>query len=120
MRIALIVALAGLTAACTTPAQQCRLDATRDLRGLDRMIAETTRDVERGYRLVEIRTPFALGVFACFGPEAARLCADDSVPPYRHERLNVPAERAKLQSLVAQRAEADARARRALETCPQA
>ena len=115
------LAALALMAACATPAQQCRIDATRDLRQLDTMIAQSRQDLARGYHLIERPNPIQFGVFACFSPEDALFCAgDDAFPRYRREPLNRPAEAAKLASLVAQRAAAEDRARRALAACPQA
>ena len=45
-----------LLAACGTPQEQCIQRETRDLRTLDRLIAETEGNIERGYALVEVRT----------------------------------------------------------------
>jgi len=45
-----------LLAACGTPQEQCIQRETRDLRTLDRLIAETEDNIERGYALVEVRT----------------------------------------------------------------
>lgn len=49
-------ALLFLLAACGTPQEQCILRETRDLRTLDRLIAETEANIERGYALVEVQT----------------------------------------------------------------
>lgn len=115
-----ILALAALAAlsACT-PAEVCRIDATRDLSALDRQIRETEEGISKGYRLVQINTPPHGTFFGCLG-ETSPLCFDDDwSPTYRHERLNIPAERAKLASLRTQRAAAEERARRDLAACPQ-
>lgn len=45
-----------LLAACGTPQEQCVQRETRDLRTLDRLIAETQANIERGYALVEVQT----------------------------------------------------------------
>lgn len=45
-----------LLAACGTPQEQCVQRETRDLRTLDRLIAETEANIERGYALVEVQT----------------------------------------------------------------
>lgn len=112
--------LAATLAACS-PAEQCRLEATRDLRVLDRMIAENRADLNRGYRLIRIDSPFQVGLFGCFGPsEAFPFCYDDAVPRYRREALNRPAEEAKLASLVAQRRTVERQTQQALAVCPQA
>jgi hypothetical protein len=116
----LALGLAALLAACS-PAEQCRLDATRDVRLLDRMIAETRTDLGRGYRLIPIEDPFQIGLFGCFEPsEIFAFCRDDAVPRYRRQALNRPAEEAKLASLLAQRRTVEVRTQQALADCPQA
>lgn len=45
-----------LLAACGTPQEQCIQRETRDLRTLDRLIAETEANIARGYALVEVQT----------------------------------------------------------------
>ena len=112
--------LLALICACS-PAEQCRLDASRELRQLDRQIAETRTDLARGYRLVPVENPFQIGLFGCLGrTDVFGFCADDLPPQYRRVRLNIPAEQAKLASLQSQRREAEARTARALAQCPQA
>ncbi len=50
------LAILLLLAACGTPQEQCIQRETRDLRTLDRLIAETEANIERGYALVEVQT----------------------------------------------------------------
>lgn len=44
----------ALLAACGTPQERCIARETRDLRILDRLIAETEADLKRGYALEEV------------------------------------------------------------------
>jgi len=104
--------------ACS-PGEQCRIAASRDLNTLDRMIAETEQSIARGFRVVEVENPFRIGLTLCLDPtDTSRLCARDEGPTYRHERINIPAERAKLASLQAQRADLAPRTVAALAACP--
>jgi hypothetical protein len=50
------LAILFFLAACGTPQEQCIQRETRDLRTLDRLIAETEANIERGYALVEVQT----------------------------------------------------------------
>lgn len=54
-RLALLSVLA-LLAACGTPQERCIARETRDLRILDRLIAETDANIARGYALEEFTT----------------------------------------------------------------
>lgn len=115
-----------LLVACLSPVEQCRLNATAELRRLDRMIGQTREDIQRGYRLIPVADPFGgpfrQGPFICLDDSDAFGCFDDrwDYPRYRREAVNRRAEQAKLDSLIAQRAEAEARARRAIAACGQA
>ncbi|MGQ0564406.1 MAG: hypothetical protein ACT4OK_04970 [Gemmobacter sp.] len=51
-RIVLFAAL-GVMTACGTPQEMCILRETRDLRTLDRLIAETEGNISRGYAIQE-------------------------------------------------------------------
>lgn len=51
-RIVILAALA-LLASCATPQEQCINRETRDLRVLDRLIAETEGNIARGYAIEE-------------------------------------------------------------------
>lgn len=50
----LIPSLLVLLAACGTPQEQCINAGTRDLRTVDRLIAETEGNLDRGYALEEV------------------------------------------------------------------
>ena len=53
LRLALALLLVALVAACGTPQEQCIRAATRDVRTLDRLIAETEANLARGYTYEE-------------------------------------------------------------------
>ncbi len=110
-------ALAAVLAACTDPASQCRLDATRDLRVLDRQIAQAEEDIRYGYRLEVVESPFRIGMTLCLGARDSVFCDDDG-PSYRRVPINIPAERARPASLRQQRAAEAPRAQAALARCP--
>lgn len=106
-------------AACATPAQQCRIDATRGLARLDRMIATSEASIARGYRLIPV--PHSDDLLDCVlhDDEPMGLCIGESErPDYLREEINIPAEQAKLASLRQQRAAEAQRAAAALALCP--
>ena len=49
-----VLPLLVLLAACGTPQEQCIRAGTRDLRTLDRLIAETEGNLDRGYALEDV------------------------------------------------------------------
>jgi hypothetical protein len=111
-------------AACASPAQVCRSNATRDLARLDRMIAETEDSLARGYRLIRIPDSgddFLDCVLDDDEDRGAGEClADSERPDYLRQEINVPAEQAKLASLRQQRGDEVRRAQAALASCPAA
>ncbi len=113
-------------AACSE-AEICRIKAAHDTRVLDRLIGEERATVDRGYRLIEVDSPFEVFCFAQgdgdhhhhphpyphpFGPSC------DDGPHYVRELVNIEAERAKLASLIEQRRRAEAPMQAALAACP--
>lgn len=53
MRLALTLILLALLSACGTPQEHCIRTATREIRTLDRLIAETETNLARGYGFEE-------------------------------------------------------------------
>ena len=49
-----VLPLLALLAACGTPQEQCIQRETRDLRTVDRLIAETQGNIDRGYALERV------------------------------------------------------------------
>jgi len=97
---------------------QCRLDATRDLRVLDRQIAQAEEDIRYGFRLEPVESPFRIGLTLCLDARRDGVFCDDEAPQYRRVALNLPAERARLASLRQQRAAEAQRAQAMLSSCP--
>jgi len=56
LRAATLCGLA-LLAACGTPQEQCIASVTRDIRVLDRLVAESEANLQRGYALREVVVP---------------------------------------------------------------
>lgn len=55
MRAPFLLLPLALLAACTTPQEQCIGDATRELRTITRLTAETQRNLARGYALETVQ-----------------------------------------------------------------
>ncbi len=116
----LFLGLPLLLAACASPYQNCVASATRDIRILDQLIAQTRANISRGYA---IRTE------DYFDTEE-QVCGEvDGKPvycelPVAQERevpvaIDLKAEQAKLQSLLKARNEKAARAVTLAEQCRQ-
>jgi hypothetical protein len=101
-----VLVLAG----CGTPQERCIARETRDLRVLDRLIAETSATIARGYAL-ESESFVVTQTFPCQvrGPDnrvRTELCdRDEVVERTRPVAVNLDDERAKLRSMEARRAE---------------
>jgi hypothetical protein len=116
----LLLALPLLLAACATPQQRCEIQATRDLRVVNGLIAETQATLQRGYALrEETRTRF--GTTICYGRDddfGIDFClGNETRTRLRPVAVNLDAERAKLQTLQEKRQELEVRARAQIETC---
>lgn len=102
-----------LLAACGTPQEQCISYVTRDLRNVDRLIAETEGNLQRGYAYDWVTETVTVWV-PCFdgpvGPDQHRsrggMCLDDrDVTNRRAVAIDLKAEAAKLAGLKAKRKE---------------
>lgn len=92
-----------LAAACTTYPDACDRRALHELRTVERLIAETRRNLERGYTYVtEQRTRSRLVL--CTGGDNVGFCTSNE-PVYRERAVAIdPAsERRKLESLLSRR-----------------
>ncbi|GLS87506.1 hypothetical protein GCM10010873_24800 [Cypionkella aquatica] len=116
MKRILIPALLILSA-CGTPQQNCISGATRDMRVVDRLIAESEGNLQRGYAIEE-RTVSRMGWVRCGGGyrhdgkpgRRPDMCFDDIPETVRQPvAIDLQAESAKLAGLKAKRA-AQARA----------
>lgn len=112
-------------AACATPREQCDRAATEDLRVIDTLIAETEQNIARGYAIEEeVHTQPRLSF--CYGARSGHRrsgvgvawCNDTrTVVKEKPVAIDLRAERAKLASLKAKRAETARRAAKALAAC---
>lgn len=109
MKRILVPALLILTA-CGTPQQNCISGATRDMRVVDRLIAETEANLQRGYAIEE--QVISRTVWVRCQPQvqpgqpaaAPQMCLDDVDDVVsRPKAIDLNAEAAKLASLKAKR-----------------
>lgn len=123
MRQFALPALLILTA-CGTPQQQCIGAATRDLRVVERLIAQTEATIARGYAIEET-TVYRTRWVNC-GPRPTQenpqpkpqLCLDDVPETLRQAvAVDLKAEAAKLASLKAKRAQQAKAAAPAIKAC---
>lgn len=110
-----------ILAACATPEQRCLDNATRDLRTIDQLIAETEGNLERGFAIeTEIRSSrssvsFCTGFYNNVG---VRFCSDNRVVEReRAVAIDPAAERRKLEELRTRRVEIEDQTRRAAAAC---
>lgn len=110
MRRALLLAPLALLAACGTPQERCIQRETRDLRILDRLVTETRTNIDRGYALQDytvVVTDWDLcpaQLDANGQPLPARMCLEDrEVTRTRPVAIDLTAETAKLESMLAKR-----------------
>lgn len=99
--------------ACGTPQEQCINRNTRDLRTVDRLIAEARGNLDRGYAYETI-TVYEEYWTTCPVPAAVegqpapkpRLCLDERPVTKKHPKaIDLDAEARKLESLVVKRRE---------------
>jgi len=114
MRRIVIIAALGLLPACGTPQEMCILRETRDLRTLDRLVAETQGNLARGFAIEEYtetvdywgtcyqqQAAAADGVRPSPVPYACR--RDRDITRTRPVAIDLGAERQKLASMQAKR-----------------
>ena len=124
MRRVLILCL--LLAACATPQEACVNRATRELRTLDRLIAEQQETLARGYALVE-RTEWRWDWQICDPGTPATDTTPATPPRWCWDRepytvtdrvpIDPAAERRKLDGLLARRSDEARTAERAVGEC---
>jgi hypothetical protein len=107
----LALAVLALLAACGTPQEQCIARGTRDLRTVDRLIAETQGNLDRGYA-IETVTEYESYWTTCYAHRTVdgapvlrpRLCLEDRpVTVERPKAIDPAAEARTLDSLKARR-----------------
>ncbi|MGL4319917.1 MAG: hypothetical protein ACRCS3_03570 [Paracoccaceae bacterium] len=115
-------------AACGTPQQQCISRETRELRVVERLIAETQANLDRGYGFEEV-TIFTTEYVDCTpqvivppgepAPEIERRLCLEEVPETvrRPVALDLGAEQRKLDGLLTKRRDLTARAEDAIAAC---
>ena len=111
----------ALLAACGTPQEQCISYNTRDLRTVDRLIAETEENLERGYALETI-TIYEEYYDICYERDGAaisqHLCLEDyPVIVERPKAIDLNDEAKKLESLKVKRKELARRAEAVIAQC---
>lgn len=120
-----IFVVLGLVAACGTPQEQCIARETRDLRVLDRLIAETQGNIDRGYALVEVPVVRDRWV-PCPAPPPVegeppakpRMCLDDYVDTETQPKaINLALEADKLSGMKTKRAGLAKAAERQIAAC---
>jgi hypothetical protein len=126
MRHVLFSSLCLMLVACGTPQEQCIARETRDLRVVNRLIAETEGNLARGYAFEEFTTFRTEYVQCGFLPDdgdpatepRARLCLD-RVPETdrRPVAIDLRAEQQKLDSLLAKRRDLELRATDVVAAC---
>jgi hypothetical protein len=122
-RRAILFLFLGL-AACGTPQERCIQRETRDLRVVDRLIAETEGNLKRGYALEEITIYHSRWV-RCYEPAAEEgapprptMCRDEVEEIVtRPKAINLEDEAAKLASLKRKRASLAREAQPAIAAC---
>lgn len=123
-----LIAILPLVAACGTPQEQCIARSTRDLRVVEQLIAESERNLARGYAVVET-TEWRTDWEPC-GPLLVdkngkvlprRMCLEDVPETVRRPKaIDLNAEAATLAQLKAKRLSLSRAAEPAIATCRRA
>jgi hypothetical protein len=111
----------ALLAACGTPQEQCINYNTRDLRTMDRLIAETEGNLDRGFALETI-TVYEEYYDVCYEHDGItivpRLCLEDyAVQVERPKAIDLNAEAKKLESLKVKRKDLARKAEAVIAQC---
>jgi hypothetical protein len=127
MRPYILPALLMLTA-CGTPQEQCINRETRDLRVVERLIAQTQGNLDRGYGFEEVTIYTTEYVYCTPGPifpdaedtppPERQLCLDEVPETVRRPvALDLAEEQRKLESLTQRRQELLGRAEQVIAAC---
>lgn len=123
------IAVLALLTACGTPQEQCIRKATRELRTIDRLMAEVQGNLDRGYAWEERQITRTEWVVCGYYPAPPRpdgtqrplrprYCLDDVVDTIRHRvAIDPAAEQRKLDGLRAKRAEVNRAAAAEVRAC---
>lgn len=116
-----LLALLITLVSCTTPQEQCVARSTKEMRVIDKLIATTKVNIERGYAMeyVETRNPVSVGLFLCASPSVhMQFCADThSAPRKKPVAIDQADERRKLAQLKGKRAELQRQANAKTAAC---
>jgi hypothetical protein len=121
----LTFATLAFVAACGTPQEQCIRQNTRDLRTVDRLIAETQGNIDRGYAYETITVYEDFWVRCPQSPPAEgqpapapRLCLDERpVTEQRPKAIDLNQEARKLASLKEKRIDLFRKAETVIKQC---
>jgi hypothetical protein len=121
----LLILTLGLVAACGTPQEQCISRNTRDLRTVERLIAETQGNLDRGYAFETITVYEDYWAYCAAAPvpegqpaPPPRLCLDERpVTEQRPKAIDLNAESRKLDSLKTKRRELARKAEPVIAQC---
>lgn len=115
-----------LLAACGTPQEQCIARSTKDLRIVERLVVDTQRNIDRGYAMEEytVVVPEWQQCEQRFDkngkPLPPRMCLEDREETRtRPVAIDLNAESAKLESLLAKRDQLRREASARVESCRQ-
>ena len=127
MRPLLPLALPLFLAACATPLERCESQATRDLRVVDALIAESQATLQRGYAFQTVQNTRPTATFCWGGGQGGYgdywstgygLCWGNNTYTTREPvAVNLEEERQKLRGLQQKREELEVQARAQLEAC---
>lgn len=128
MRPIALAALAAvaLLAGCATPREACITSATRELGVMDRLIAETRRDIDRGYTVQERQivvpryTRCERIVVGNDGKSRTEsyFCFKDTLETVRDPKaIDIAAEQRKLEGMLTRRARMASETQRAVASC---
>ena len=124
MRHFLPLLLIPLVAACATPREACEARATKDLRVMNKLIAETRANVDRGYaieREAYVTTGFQMCVGTSKDKAAVRWCHRPETR-YRDRQVAIDpaAEQQKLRNMIVKRDQLQREASARTAACRQA
>ena len=115
LRAAILITL--LLAACGTPEQRCQKAATRDLKTVNTLIAESEANIARGYRYENELRPVRVGIGFCSGGTIRFCGSNDTDVVRRPVAIDTNEERRKLESLKAKRAQLETSTYAATRAC---
>lgn len=116
-RLFLPLGLCAALAACADPRTRCEAEATRDLRTIEALIAETETNIARGFSIAR-ETDVRPSLQVCLAGDLVQFCSvNEPVVRERPVAIDRAAEQRKLVSLRERRAELQAPTRAALAQC---